>query len=117
MKYRGGCHCGKVAYEVQVEGGIKEAMSCNCSMCSRRGSLLAVTPRSQFTLLRGEPDLTTYTFNKHAIQHRFCKHCGIQSFAWGKDPRGNEMAAINVRCLEDFQFEALPVKHVNGKAF
>ena len=117
MKYRGSCHCGKVAYEVDVEGGIQEAMSCNCSMCARRGSLLAFTPRGQFTLLRGAPDLTTYTFNKHAIQHRFCKHCGIQSFAWGRDPRGNEMAAINVRCLEDFRFETLPVKHVDGKAF
>ena len=117
MKYRGSCHCGKVAYEVEVEDGIKEVMSCNCSLCSRRGSLLAFTPRSQFRLLSGEPDLTTYTFNKHAIQHRFCKHCGIQSFAWGRDPRGNEMAAINVRCLEDFDFAALPVKHVNGKAF
>jgi len=31
MQYRGSCHCGKVAYE--VEGEIKEAMSCNCSMC------------------------------------------------------------------------------------
>ncbi len=117
MKYRGSCHCGKVAYEVEVEGGIQGVMSCNCSMCGRRGSLLTFTPRNQFKLLSGEPDLTTYTFNKHAIQHRFCKHCGIQSFAWGKDPKGNEMAAINVRCLEDFEFEKLPVKHVDGKAF
>jgi hypothetical protein len=117
MKYRGSCHCGKVAYEVEVEGGIQGVMSCNCSMCGRRGSLLTFTPRNQFKLLSGEPDLTTYTFNRHAIQHRFCKHCGVQSFAWGTDPKGNEMAAINVRCLEDFEFEKLPVQHVNGKAF
>ena len=62
-------------------------------------------------------DLTTYTFNKHVIQHRFCKHCGIQSFALGKDPRGNEMAAINIRCLEDFEFDNVPVQHIDGKAF
>jgi hypothetical protein len=117
MMYRGGCHCGKVTYEVEVEGGIQGVMSCNCSMCARRGALLTFTPRSQFKLLSGEPELTTYTFNKHAIQHRFCKHCGIQSFAWGKDPRGNEMAAINVRCLENFAFEQLPVKHVDGRSF
>jgi len=27
------------------------------------------------------------------------------------------MAAINIRTLEDFDLEAVPVKHVNGKAF
>jgi hypothetical protein len=115
MQYRGSCHCGKVAYE--VEGEIKEAIACNCSMCMRRGSLLTFTPRDKFKLLRGEGDLTTYTFNKHIIQHRFCKHCGIQSFAWGKDRGGNDIAAINIRCLEDFEFEKVPVKNVNGKAF
>ena len=63
---------------------------------------------------RGRTDY--YTFNKHNIQHKFCKHCGVQSFAFGTDPKGNEMAAINVRCLENFEFENLPVKHFNGKA-
>jgi hypothetical protein len=115
MQYRGSCQCGKVAY--QVEGEITETYSCNCSMCSRRGSLLWFAPREKFALLRGEEDLTTYTFNKHVIEHRFCKHCGIQSFALGQDPRGNKMAAINVRCLDDFEFEKVPVKQVNGKAF
>jgi hypothetical protein len=115
MEYRGSCHCGKVAY--QVEGEIKEAYACNCSMCTRRGGLLWFAPREKFVLLRGEADLTTYTFNKNVIQHRFCSHCGIQSFAWGKDRQGNAMAAINIRCLEDFDVEKVPVQQVNGKAF
>ena len=71
----------------------------------------------KFRLLRGESDLVTYTFNKHVIKHRFCSHCGIQSFARGKDPSGNAMAAINIRCLEDFEFENVPVQHIDGKAF
>lgn len=115
MQYRGSCHCGKVAYE--VEGEISEAYSCNCSLCTRRGGLLWFAPREKFRLLQGESDLTTYTFNKNVIQHRFCKHCGIQSFALGTDPRGNEMAAINIRCLEDFEADKVPVQQVNGKAF
>ena len=115
MKYRGSCHCGKVAFD--VEGEIKEAYSCNCSLCARRGSLLWFAPRKDFTLLRGEDDLTTYQFNKNVIQHRFCRHCGIQSFAWGKDPRGNEMAAINLRCLEDFDVDQVAVMRINGKDF
>ncbi len=115
MQYRGSCHCGKVAYT--VEGEINEAYSCNCSLCSRRGSLLWFAPREKFTLLSGDDDLTTYTFNKQVIQHRFCKTCGVQSFAWGRDRGGNEMAAINIRCLENFDVEKVPVTQVNGKAF
>jgi len=114
MKYHGSCHCGKVAYDVDTE--IAEAYSCNCSICSRRGSLLWFVPRANFTLLSGEGDLTNYTFNKHVIQHKFCKHCGIQSFALGKDPKGNEMAAINLRCLDGFEFDKLPVKHFDGRS-
>ncbi len=114
MRYRGSCHCGNVAYDVDTE--IPEAYSCNCSICSRRGTLLWFVPRDQFTLLRGESDLTNYTFNKHVIQHKFCSQCGIQSFALGKDPKGNEMAAINLRCLENFEFEKLPVKYFDGKS-
>jgi hypothetical protein len=115
MQYRGSCHCGKVAYE--VEGEVKEAYSCNCSLCSRRGSLLWFVPRDKFKLQRGDGDLTTYTFNKHVIQHQFCKHCGVQSFALGQDRSGNLMAAINIRCLEDFAFDKVPVQHIDGKAF
>ena len=115
MTHKGSCHCGRVAFE--VDGTIDGAMSCNCSMCQRRGSLLWFVPREKMRLTTPEANASTYTFNKHVIQHRFCKHCGIQSFAWGKDPRGNEMAAINLRCLEDFELESVPVKQVNGKAF
>jgi hypothetical protein len=115
MQYRGSCHCGKVAYE--VEGEIQETYSCNCSLCSRRGGLLWFAPREKFNLLRGQDDLTTYTFNKNVIQHQFCKHCGVQSFALGQDRQGNKMAAINLRCLEGFEFDKVPVKHVDGRSF
>ncbi|HET7812668.1 MAG TPA: hypothetical protein VFL16_18995 [Steroidobacteraceae bacterium] len=43
MQYRGGCQCGKVAYE--VEGEITEAYACNCSRCGRLGSLASMTSR------------------------------------------------------------------------
>jgi len=115
MQYRGSCHCGKVAY--QVEGEIQEAFSCNCSLCSRRGGLLWFAPRDHFKLLSGQDDLTSYTFNKHVIQHQFCKHCGVQSFALGQNQRGDKMAAINIRCLENFEFDKVPVKHIDGRSF
>ena len=114
MKYKGSCHCGKIAYE--AEGEIKDVLECNCSICQRKGSLLWFIPKDQFKLLTPEKDLSTYTFNKHLIKHHFCSTCGIHPFAEAADKSGKPMAAINVRCLEDFDFAALPVKHFDGKS-
>ena len=111
--YQGSCHCGRVAYE--VEGEIDGAMTCNCSMCQRKGSLLWFVPRAQFRLKTEDAAAATYVFNKHAIKHRFCAVCGIHPYAEGTDPKGNAMAAINVRCLEGIDLESVPVTHYNGR--
>jgi hypothetical protein len=115
QKHSGGCQCGKVRYEVQMDIG--EVLACDCSRCRRLGSLLAFAPASQFTLLSGESDLTKFEFNKHMIQHQFCSTCGIQSFALGTNPKsGAKLAAINVRCLDGIDVDALKVKQVDGRS-
>jgi hypothetical protein len=113
MMYQGSCHCGKVAYE--VEGDIQGALACNCSMCQRKGSLLWFVPRAQFRLRTPEDAAATYTFNKHVIKHRFCPTCGIHPYAEGVDPKGNPMAAINLRCIEGIDLDAISVQHFDGR--
>ena len=114
MKYKGSCHCGKIGFE--VEGDLKSVMACNCSMCARKGSLLFFVPRDQLRLLTSEADIGTYTFNKHVIKHRFCRNCGIHPYGEGVDPKGNQIAAINIRCLEGIDLESVPVQHFDGKS-
>ena len=115
MKYKGSCHCGKVGYEVEMDE-LKGVMECNCSMCSRKGAKMAFVPRAQLQLTTPESNAKTYLFNKHVIQHRFCAECGIHAYGIGKDRQGNEMAMINVRCLEGIDYEALPVQRFDGRA-
>jgi len=115
MKYTGGCHCGKVRFEVDMD--IKDAISCNCSMCSKRGSLLVFVPEENFQLLSGEDALTDYQFNKKVIHHLFCSTCGILSFGKGKNQEGKDMRAINIRCLDDFDFEQIPLTKFDGKSY
>jgi len=114
MTYKGSCHCGRVAFE--VDGEITGAVACNCSICPRKGSLLWFVPREKLSLLTAEDAASTYTFNKHIIQHRFCPVCGIHPYAVGIDPQGNRMAAINLRCLEGLDLEPIPVQHFNGRS-
>ena len=112
--YSGGCHCGKVRYEVTVDLS-EPAVTCNCSMCGRSGTMLRFVPASSFKLLSGEDSLTEYRFNSKVINHLFCKVCGIKSFAAGKGPNG-ETRAINVRCLDDVDVQQIPTRHVDGKS-
>jgi hypothetical protein len=112
--HQGSCHCGKVTFE--VEGEIDSALSCNCSMCQRKGSLLWFVPRAQLRLSSGEDALATYTFNKHVIRHNFCSACGIHPFGEATDPKGNAMAAINLRCIEGIDLAAVPVHHYDGRS-
>ena len=113
MKYQGDCHCGQIAFE--VEGEIPEVMSCNCSICQRKGTLMWFVPRQAMTLLTPPEKMSTYTFNKHVIKHRFCPSCGIHPFGEGASPSGQETAAINVRCLDGVDLSALKVKNFNGR--
>lgn len=113
MKYKGSCHCGKIAFD--VEGEIESALACNCSICQRKGSLLWFVPRAALHLLTPEDAMSTYTFNEHVIKHHFCSVCGIHPFGEGADPSGNDMAAVNIRCLEDIDLSTIPVHHYDGR--
>lgn len=114
MDYKGSCHCGRIAFS--VAGDLQQVMECNCSICTKRGSLLWFVPRDRFTLETAAADLSTYTFNKHQIKHHFCGVCGVAPYAEGTDPKGNAMAAVNVRCLDDVDFAALPRKPFDGRS-
>ena len=114
MKYRGSCHCGTIAFE--VEGEIENGLSCNCSMCQRKGSLLWFVPRNTLTLSTPEDASRVYLFNKHAIKHRFCPTCGIHTHGEANDPKGNPVAAINIRCLTDVDFDSIAITPYDGRS-
>jgi len=112
--YTGSCHCGRISFE--VVGELEKVVECNCSICRRKGAKMWFVPRARFKLISERGDLATYSFNTHRIQHHFCPTCGIAPFGEGTDPKGNEMAAVNARCLDDVDLEALPVHHFDGRS-
>ena len=113
-QYVGGCHCGSIRFTVDMD--IEEVLSCNCSICSRRGHLLAFTSEDNFHLQKGKDFLTDYQFREKNIHHLFCKVCGIASFGKGSMPDGTRMVSINVRCLDGVDFEKFPVKNFDGRS-
>lgn len=115
MPYSGGCHCGAVTFTVATDPPA-EANSCNCTHCRAKGFLLSFVPAEQFSLDSGEDSLTTYTFNKHMIRHRFCTACGAQPFAEGEF-NGAKMRAINLRCVPSIDIDALELVKIDGASF
>jgi hypothetical protein len=113
-KYTGGCHCGTVRYEVETDLGM--VISCNCSICSKKGLLLSFVPAERFSLVAGESELVDYQFNKHVIHHLSCARCGVESFARGEMPDGTPMVAINVRCLDGVEISELTLTPFDGRS-
>lgn len=95
--YHGGCHCGKVRFEVDsvIDPEIED---CNCSVCQKTGFLHLIVPKTQFRLLSGEEELSCYTFNTGVAKHYFCRHCGVKPFYI---PRSNpDGVDVNIRSLD-----------------
>ena len=112
--HHGSCHCGRIAFtlEGEIAGPV---IDCNCSLCRRRGSLLAFFPRSALVLSTPEQDMATYTFNTHAIRHHFCPVCGVAPYSEGMNPKtGAAMAVVNLRCLDDVELSTLKVVSFDG---
>jgi hypothetical protein len=114
MTHKGGCHCGRIAFE--VDGNIEQVIECNCSICSKRGYLLWMRPRDQLRLATPESDLASYTFKSHKIRHHFCPTCGCAPFAVGSDRSGAATAGVNVRCLEGVEPSSLEVMPFDGRS-
>ena len=97
MKYPGSCHCGAIQFEVDAAKNII-AEECNCSICAKSGYLHLIVPAASFTLLQGQDNITSYSFNTGVARHMFCKTCGVRPFYV---PRSNpDGMDINVRCLD-----------------
>ncbi|EGQ9219756.1 TPA: GFA family protein [Vibrio parahaemolyticus] len=92
------CHCGKVDLELTLPNGIEKPRRCDCSMCRRRGAIVASVPLSGIRIVQGDDVLKLYQFNTHTAKHFFCSECGIYTHHQRRsDP---SEYGYNVGCLE-----------------
>ncbi len=111
-KYTVNCHCGAVTGTVKAD--FASGITCNCSICRRKGHILAFTSPDTFKLETTRDDITVYTFNTHNIRHQFCKTCGCAPFGEGTGPDGKPMVAINLRCIDDFNLDSITITAFDG---
>ena len=97
-KHKASCHCGSVAFELDLPDGLIDVRRCDCSLCRRRGAIVASIPLSGIKILKGEKLLKLYQFNTRTAKHYFCSNCGIYTH---HQRRSNPAQyGFNVSCLE-----------------
>jgi hypothetical protein len=112
---KGSCHCGAVAFEVELENGLQGVRRCNCSLCRRKGAIMASVPIAGLKVVKGADKLTLYQWNTKTAKHYFCKICGIYTH---HQRRSNPSEyGFNVACIEGVDpFALTDVGMANGAA-
>jgi hypothetical protein len=107
---RGTCHCGAVEFIVRLESGLQNIRRCNCSLCRRKGAIMATVPLDRLRVTRGADKLTLYHWNTRTAEHYFCSICGIYTHQRRRS-NPNEYN-VNIACLDGvdhFAFTQVPV--------
>ncbi len=110
MKIDGGCHCGDITYEAEVDPD--QAGICHCTDCQiLSGSAfrtLVPVPEDAFTLLSGQPKTYVKTGESGTKRAQvFCPECGTPLYATGV---GDGPKIYNIRLGTAHQRDALPPK-------
>jgi len=110
-KHRATCHCGSVELELDLPQGIVNPRRCDCSICRRKGAVVASVYLDGIRIVKGSEHLKLYEFNTHTAKHYFCGNCGIYTH---HQRRSNpDQYGFNVGCLEGINPFAIPDVPVN----
>lgn len=112
-RHRATCHCGSVELELSLPDGVVNPRRCDCSICRRKGAIVASVPLAGLRIVKGEDVLKLYQFNTKVARHYFCSNCGIYTH---HQRRANPQEyGYNVGCLEGVNpFDLGPVETSDG---
>ena len=99
------CHCGAVEIEVNLKDGLTNLKRCNCSMCKRKGTMVATIDKKDLKIVKGEDKIKIYQFNTKVAKHHFCSECGVQTHNLRRSNPNSY--GINVGCIDEIKTSEL----------
>ena len=114
---QGGCHCGRIQYQVQLP--VKWCAHCHCTQCRHTQAAPLVTwfgvNKVNFVYLQGEQDVAWFDSSESA-KRGHCIHCGTPLFFIG-DKWKDEVHITRESTQEDIkqkpQLHVFYDRHVN----
>lgn len=97
-RHKSTCHCGGVELMLTLPDGIVNPRRCDCSICRRKGAVVASVKLDQIEIIKGAELLTLYQFNTQTARHYFCSRCGIYTHHQRRSHP--DEYGYNVGCLE-----------------
>jgi hypothetical protein len=97
-RHKSTCHCGGVELMLTLPDGIVNPRRCDCSICRRKGAVVASVKLDQIEIVKGAELLTLYQFNTYTAKHYFCSKCGIYTHHQRRSHP--DEYGYNVACLE-----------------
>ncbi len=94
---KGSCHCS--ATQFVINSSFQGLRRCNCSICRRKGALMAICRIEDFQLISGADTLSSYQWNSQQAEHFFCSICGI--YTHHKRRTDPTSYAFNLGCIDD----------------
>ena len=98
------CHCGRIEAEINIKS-LGKILRCNCSICKRKGAIMAMVNNENFKIIKGKEFLKLYQFHSKVAKHYFCSICGIQTHNLRR--RDPNTYGINVACIDDISTKEL----------
>lgn len=130
MTVTASCHCGAIRIEVPALPA--DAKTCNCTFCHRTGAVWAYYAPEDLRVGADEADLRDYA-PSGMNHHHFCGRCGGNTHGYSPDwgsmynedgtlkpgmtegvPEG-QVAAINLRMIEDLDLSTIPTTRMDGR--
>ena len=110
---KGTCHCGAVSW--RYDATPVSATACNCSVCSKAGTLWIYGDEGEDTHVSG-PTTAYVRADGGALEFHHCPTCG-NTISWRMvgDDIGKRMA-VNLRLVDDpTAVMNLPIRHFDGR--
>jgi hypothetical protein len=120
--YSGGCHCGAVRYEADIDLS-EGTYRCNCSLCTKARAWFVPVRPDRFRFTEGADAQTVYEWTppgrpRPNLHFGFCRTCGIRTTGLGDHgPDGGPFRFIAVASLDaaDPDELAASVRYLDGR--
>ena len=115
--YRGSCHCGKIAYEADLDLAAGTG-KCNCSYCLKARNWSSFVKPAAFRMISADEGVA-YHKHEQAMVKYHCPVCGVHTHGRGDaDYMGGPFVAVFVATLDDAtpeELAAAPVRYADGR--